>query len=253
MSDAKLKDKTAVVTGAGRGIGLGCALELARRGANVVLNDRPGSPDLADAVEQVAALGVDARGVEANVFSREGCEELIDSVDCIDILVSNAAYVHRNTFLEFQPDEFDKTIDGVLAGGYHLAQMTALKMIARGEGGKMVFISSVHGLLTLPGHFAYATAKAALNHMTKLIAADLCKHRINVNAITPGWIDTPGEHEAFGSNFIAEESKKLPWSRLGLPEEIGKAAAFLSSPDSDYITGVVLPVDGGFCLLGYGD
>ena len=93
---------------------------------------------------------------------------------------------------------------------------------------------------------AYGAAKAGLNHMMRTIAVELSPHRINVNAIEPGWIDTPGEHVTFSDEAIEAEGRKLPWGRLGLPEDIGKAATFLSSSEADYITGAVLPVDGLF-------
>ena len=92
----------------------------------------------------------------------------------------------------------------------------------------------------------YGAAKAGLNHMMRSIAVELAPHRINVNAIEPGWIDTPGEHVTFSEETIASEGQRLPWGRMGLPEDIGNAAAFLVSDEADYITGTVLPVDGCF-------
>ena len=89
-------------------------------------------------------------------------------------------------------------------------------------------------------------AKAGLNHMVRTIAVELAKHRINANAIEPGWIDTPGERESFGEKRLRQDGAKLPWGRLGTPEDIGKAAAFLASDDADYVTGSILRVDGGF-------
>ncbi len=92
----------------------------------------------------------------------------------------------------------------------------------------------------------YGAAKAGLNHMTQTIAVELADYRINVNSIEPGWIDTPGEHVTFSEETMAQEAQNLPWQRLGQPHDIGQAAAFLASSDADYITGVVLPVDGLF-------
>jgi glucose 1-dehydrogenase len=95
---------------------------------------------------------------------------------------------------------------------------------------------------------AYNAAKAGLNNMAFTIAAELYRHRINVNVIEPGWIDTPGEHETFGGEALARAGAALPWGRMGTPEDIGKAAAFLASDDADYITGTALTVDGGIWL-----
>ena len=94
----------------------------------------------------------------------------------------------------------------------------------------------------------YNAGKAGVNHMAFTIAAELIPHKINVNVIEPGWIDTPGEHEAFGDQFMEENGKKLPWGRMGTPNDIGRAATFLASSDADYITGTTLVVDGGLCL-----
>jgi glucose 1-dehydrogenase len=119
-------------------------------------------------------------------------------------------------------------------------------MVSRGKGGKILFISSVLGEMPIALCSAYSAAKAGLNRLTEAIAVELSPHRINVNAIEPGWIDTPGEHETFSDEAIAEEGKRLPWGRMGSPEDIGKAATFLVSEAADYITGAVLPVDGLF-------
>ena len=129
-----------------------------------------------------------------------------------------------------------------------MSQHVARHMVERGGGGKIVFISSVHARKPFARSVAYNAAKAGLNHMAGTIAAELLRHRINVNVIEPGWIDTPGEHETFGDDVIEEAGPTLPWGRMGTPEDIGKAAAFLASDDADYITGTALLVDGGFLL-----
>lgn len=245
-----LSGKFALVTGAGRGIGKGCALELARHGADVVINDRPGSPDLAATAHEIRELGRTCHAIEANVFLRSGCEQLLDSalaaLGRIDILVSNPAYSRRGTFLEYAPEEFEQTIAGTLTSGFHMSQLVGRHMVARGGGGKIIFVSSVQAEMPIALCAAYGAAKAGLNHMMRSISVELSPHRINVNAIEPGWIDTPGEHVAFSDETIRIEGQRLPWGRLGLPEDIGKAAAFLASDAADYITGTVLPVDGGF-------
>ena len=243
----KLADKTALVTGAGRGIGKGCALELARGGARVAVNDRPDSPDLAATVAEIRALGVAAVPIEADVFSRTGCENLLREAlavfDGIDILVSNPAMSARDDFLAFSPELFERLIQATLIGGFHMSQLVANHMVARGNGGKIVFISSIHAELPYRRAVAYNAAKAGLNHMAKTIARELVGHKINVNIIEPGWIDTPGERETFAD--LDEQAVAMPWARLGTPADIGKAVAFLASDDADYITGTILRVDGG--------
>jgi glucose 1-dehydrogenase len=141
--------------------------------------------------------------------------------------------------------KFEQTIQATLTGGFHLSQLVARHMVERGSG-KIVFISSVQAERPYTVCCAYGAAKAGLNHLMRSIAVELSPHRINVNAIEPGWIDTPGERQAFTDEQISERGQRIPWGRLGQPEEIGRAATFLASSDADYISGSVLAVDGLF-------
>lgn len=242
--------KVALVTGGGRGIGKGCAIELARRGACVIVNDRPDSPDLAATVAEIRSSGGEARAIEADVFTRAGCESLLgralDAAERVDMLVSNPAYSVRSPFLEFDPETFERVVAGTLVAGFHLSQLVSRQMVERGQGGKIVFISSVHAQLPYQNAAAYNAAKAGLNHLAKTIARELVTHKINVNIIEPGWIDTPGERESFGEELLEAQGRGLPWGRLGSPADIGRAVAFLCSDEADYITGAILRVDGGF-------
>jgi glucose 1-dehydrogenase len=240
--------KIALVTGAGRGIGKGCALELARSGADLVINDRPGSPDLAQTASEIRALGRSCSAVEVDVFSRRDCERLVSSaleaVGRVDILVSNPAYNNRSDFLDYDPDEFERVIRGVLLSAFHVSQLVARHRVQRGGGGNILFISSVHAPIPYARNAAYNAGKAGLNHLCRTIAVELARHRINVNAIEPGWIDTPGERAVFGEEVLRSEGQKLPWGRIGTIEDVGRAAAFLCSDEADYISGAILRVDG---------
>lgn len=246
-----LSGKQALVTGAGQGIGKGCALELAKAGANVVINDRPGSKDVEETADEIRALGRSCTVITANIFQRDECERLlaqaVEALGQLDILVSNPAASIRCGFLDLKAEDFEFVINGALTSGFHMSQLAARHMVENG-GGKIVFISSVHAHLPYALGTAYNTAKAGLNHMARTIATELAKHRINVNVIEPGWIDTPGERKTFGEQRMLEEAANMPWGRLGVPEDIGKAAAFLASDNADYITGSVLRVDGGIVL-----
>lgn len=246
----KDSEHVAIVTGAGRGIGKGCALALARRGVQLVINDRPDSPDLATTADEIRELGVTCTAIEADVFSRAGCEQLVmealAATGRIDILVSNPAFSRRCSFLDYPAELFKQTLQGTLLSSFHMSQLIARHMVERGGGGKIVFISSVQGELPIANCVAYGAAKAGLNHMTGTIAVELSPHRINVNAVEPGWIDTPGERAVFSEDVVQAEGEKLPWGRLGTPEDIGNAVAFLTSDQADYITGTILPVDGLF-------
>ncbi len=245
-----LSGKVALITGAGRGIGRGCARQLALAGADLVLNDRPASPDLQEATAEIRSIGRTCLGVEADVTTRVGCQRLLNEAlkhaGRIDILISNVACSQRAAFLDYDPDEFERTIAGTLTAGFHLAQLVARHLVEHNAAGKLLFISSVQAEMPTAGTIAYSAAKAGLNQMMRTIAIELADHRINVNAIAPGWIDTPGERKTFSDDFIDREGRSLPWGRLGTPDEIGQAAAFLVSDEAGYITGSVLEVDGGF-------
>ncbi len=144
----KLNGKTAMVTGAARGIGRGCALELARAGADVAVNDREKTEQAESVVAEIQAMGRRAVLVEGDVFRRPSCEDVVTraiaGLGRIDIFVSNPAYQCRADFLEYDPEMFAKVIEGTLIGGFHMSQLVARHMVERGGGGKIVFISSCH-------------------------------------------------------------------------------------------------------------
>jgi glucose 1-dehydrogenase len=248
----KLLGKIALVTGAARGIGQGCALELARAGADVAINDREQTPLAKATVTEIEALGRRSMLIEGDVFQRLSCERVvkhtINAFGQIDIFISNPASQYRADFLDYDPSMFTKVIEGTLTSGFHMSQLVARHMVEQRRPGKIIFISSCHVHIPYARSVAYNAGKGGLNLMALTIAAELCPHRINVNVIEPGWIDTPGEHEAFGDETIARAGSTLPWGRLGTPLDIGKVAVFLASDDADYITGATLRVDGGIWL-----
>ncbi len=250
----KLLGKKALVTGAARGIGRGCAMELARAGADVAINDRDRGPSLEAVAAEIRALGRQVALVEGDVFARPSCDRVVartlEALGRIDILISNPAFGPRTPFLDYDPALFERVLIATLFGGFHMSQFVARHMVARGGGGKIVFISSIHARVPYAHSAPYNAAKAGLNQMAYTIAAELLRYHINVNVIEPGWIDTPGEQEEFGALALAQAAPRLPWGRLGTSEDIGKAAAFLASDDADYITGTSLVVDGGFWLRG---
>jgi glucose 1-dehydrogenase len=248
----KLLGKKALVTGAARGIGRGCALELARAGADVAINDRERTQEAEAVVTEIQAMNRRSVLIEGDVFHRPSCEGVvtraIEALGRIDILVSNPAYQRRADFLDYDPELFARVVEGTLVGGFHMSQLVGRHMVERGGGGKIIFISSIHARIPYGRSVAYNAAKSGLTHMAFTIAAELSRYRINVNVIEPGWIDTPGEHETFGDDVMEKAGSTLPWGRLGTPEDIGKSAVFLASDDADYITGTALLVDGGVWL-----
>lgn len=245
-----LINKIAFVTGAGQGIGKGCAIQLAKQGADLILNDRPKSTGVKQTALEIREMGRECLILEANVFSRADSLEMIKNAIAwksrIDIFVSNPAMTHHADFLDFEIDQFEQIIQGTLISGFILGQQVAKQMVRQQTGGKITFISSVHAEMPIARSIAYGAAKAGLNHMAETMSVELACHKINVNVIEPGWIDTPGERKLFSEEYIQEQAVKLPLNRLGTPEDIGNTVAFLSSSKADYITGAILRVDGGF-------
>jgi glucose 1-dehydrogenase len=248
----KLRGRSALVTGAARGIGRGCALELAMAGADVAINDRRRTPELEALATEIEGLGRKAVVVPGDVFERASCEQVVagtvERLGRLEILVSNPALNRRACFLDYDPAAFEAVLRGTLAGGFHMSQLAARHMVARGSGGKIIFISSIHDRIPYAQSVAYNAGKAGLKHMAFTIAAELLRYRIQVNVVEPGWIDTPGEEDTFGREALDAAGPALPWGRLGTAADIGKAVAFLASDDADYITGAALRVDGGIWL-----
>ena len=247
-----LSGKAALVTGASRGIGRGCAVELARCGADVAVNYRSHPEEAEEVAAEVRSLGRRAETFGADVSDRGAVDAMVagaaQALGRLDIVVANAYYSKRQPFLELDVDEARRTLDVTLWGAFHAAQAGARQMVAEGHGGHILFISSVLGFIPFPTSSAYNTAKAGVNHLASTIAGELAGHRIRVNVIEPGWTDTPGERQFSTEEELRAGGEALPWKRLGRPDEIGRAAAFLSSDAADYVTGATLRVDGGFWL-----
>lgn len=247
-----LSGKVALITGASRGIGRGCALEMARTGADIAINYYRHGEEAEEVAQQVRALGRRAWVVQADVADRLAVEQMVagavERLGRLDIAVCNAYYSKREPFLEMSVEGMRRTLDVTLWGAFHTAQFGARQMVKQGKGGSILFISSVLAFIPIPTSLAYNAAKAGMNQMAATIAAELTGNRIRVNVIEPGWTDTPGERQFMSEEQIREGGKQLPWGRLGTIEDLGRAATFLCSDAADYITGEVLRVDGGYWL-----
>ena len=247
-----LTGKRALVSGASRGIGRGIAIELAKAGAEVVINYRSHPEEAEQAAEQCVAAGGKAHTIAADLGRQDDVERLVDEsverMGGLDIIVSNAAYSDRHTMLDSDLDEFRRTIDVSMWGAFYLVRRGAQKLVDAGGGGNIVVISSPHAHMAMPGAMAYNMAKAANDQMARTAAVELAQYRIRCNIIHPGWTDTPGERKFFSEETLAEKSAELPFGRLGKSEEIGRGVVFLCDPQSEYITGSTLTIDGGIQL-----
>lgn len=247
-----LSGQVAVVTGAGRGIGRAIALAVARAGADVAVNDLPESKTLQSVVQECQALGVRAMAMPADLGDRQqvenGLDQVVEQLGGLDVAISNAAYSDRELFHEADLSGFERTIQVTMWGPFYLVRAAARHMIAQKRGGSIVIVSSTHATRPIPGAMAYNMSKAAVEQMAKTAATELTEHRIRVNALRPGWVDTPGERKFFTEENLENLGSGLPMGRLGKPEEIAHGAVFLCDPASESINGSVLTMDGGIQL-----
>ena len=246
-----LRGQVALITGAGRGIGRATALALAQAGAHVAVNDLD-PRTAAETVAEIGREGAKAIALPGDVSDQETVERLVTATvqefGRLDIAVANAYYSARESFWQADMATFRRTIDVTMWGAFYTMRAATRQMIAQGGGGSVVLIGSPHAVVAVPLAMAYNMAKAAVDHMARTAAIELVGQRIRVNVIHPGWIDTPGEREHSSEEEIQSAAEKLPWKRLGRPEEIARGVVFLCDPASDYITGSTLAIDGGINL-----
>ncbi|NPV41886.1 MAG: enoyl-[acyl-carrier-protein] reductase FabL [Anaerolineae bacterium] len=245
--------KTALVTGSGRGIGRAIALKLAELGAHVVINYVHNQEPAEEAAAQIRALGRQALAVRANVGKEEGLKTLFgqigDQFGRLDFFISNAASGFNRPALQQKESGWDHTLN-VNARGFLFAAQLAVPLMPP-EGGKIVAITSPGAERVLPDYVAVGASKAALNALVRYLAVELAPRHINVNAVSPGIIETDAlQHFSFmqDDQVIPRAIANTPAGRLVLPEDIANAVAFLCSPLAEMMCGQVLIVDGGYTL-----
>lgn len=246
----ELNGKVALVTGAGRGIGKAVALELARLGATVLVNYNGSRERAEEVVAQIAAQGGAAEAVCCNVADFQACgsmvEEAVKRYGRVDILVNNAGITRDNLVMRMTEEEYDAVLDTNLKGAFNTIRHLSRSFLKQ-RSGKIINITSVSGVLGNAGQANYSASKAGLIGLTKSVARELAGRGICVNAVAPGFIDTEMT-QAMPEKTREAAVGQIPMSRMGAPEDIAKAVAFLAGNGSDYITGQVLCVDGGMAI-----
>jgi len=248
LDQFKLDGKVAIVTGAGRGLGQAAAIGFAEAGADVAIVDVISTSETA---AKIKGLGRRVCEVGANLLDRAAVpgivEKAVADLGGIDILLNNAGIIRRAPLLEFTAKDWDEVIQINESAVFFLSQAVANQMVKQGRGGKIINIASMlsfQGGIRVP---SYTASKSAVMGLTRLFANELAPHRINVNAIAPGYMATDNTAPLRAdANRSSEILGRIPAGRWGEPADLQGALVFLASPASDYVTGYTLVVDGGW-------
>ena len=245
-----LENKTALVTGASRGIGRQIAISLAAEGAFVIVNYNGSKERAEQVVREITENGGKAAAVCCNVADNDACEEMVKNLIAeygrVDILVNNAGITRDNLLMKMSEQEFDDVINTNLKGAFHTIRHLS-RYFLKQRSGRIINISSVSGITGNAGQANYSASKAGVIGLTKSVARELASRGITANAVAPGMVDT--EMTELLSDSIKEQMlAQIPLRRIGNPQDIADAVVFLASDKASYITGQVLTVDGGMTM-----
>jgi len=249
----RLKDKAALVTGSSRGVGRAVALGFAKEGANVVVNYTSNQTAADEVVEAIQAMGSKAIAVKADVAQKKDAEALvgatIDTFGKIDILVNNAGFTRPSLLLKMTEDQWDQVLDIHLKGAFLCSQAAGLQMKEHNSG-KIINVMSVAGLVGTVGQVNYSAAKGGILSMTKSIARELARYNICCNVISLGIVATDMTEKIRSDEKLREiYMNRILLKRFAEPDDISPAFVFLGSDESNYITGQLLCVDGGYGMI----
>jgi len=245
---------TALVTGASFGIGAAIAFELARDGFELAVTARR-ADNLRDVLGRLKASGTRVTAVELDLRSAASLDRAGDAAIAalghVDVLVNNAGMPFHKPAVDVTLDEWNAVIETNVAGTFFLCQKIARHLIAGGRQGCIVNMASTHGVVGHAGVSVYGISKAAIIHMTKMLAVEWAQHGIRVNAVAPGTVETQSRAAILADGeFRQSILSKVPLHRFGTPEEVAAAVRYLASPAAGYVTGEVLLLDGGVCACG---
>ena len=251
----RLENKVAVVTGSSSGIGEAIALAFAREGAAVVVNYSRHEDAAQKVLQKVEAAGGKGLVVGADVSDPKEVEAMVQqavgTLGRLDIMVNNAGMERKMPFLQTPFEVWQETIAVNLTGAWLGCQAAAKQMVAQGEGGRIINVSSVHEDLAMPTNSPYCATKGGVRMLMRTLAVELAPHDITVNNIAPGAIETPMDASLEQNpDEMKELLSEIPLGRMGKPEEVANLALFLASDDSSYVTGSTLFVDGGMIRQG---
>lgn len=263
-SDLKFKDQVAIVTGSSSGIGKACAIHLAELGAKVVVNYSSNLEEGEKTLNEIVSKGGNAILVKADVSHEEEVKalfnETISKYGRLDIVVSNAGMQKDSSFLEMTLQQWQKVIDVNLTGQFLVCREAARQFVAQEKAstevnhselsiGKIILMSSVHDVIPWAGHVNYAASKGGIMMFMKSISQELAPYKIRVNSVSPGAIKTSINKEVWSDPDKYKGLLELiPYKRIGTPQDVAKAVAWLASDDSDYVNGETLYIDGGMTL-----
>ena len=251
MFEKQFEGKSAIVTGGTRGIGKAIVLELARRGANVAFNYSKSADEAETLKGEVEALGVKALAAQCDVASTEAAAEFVGQVKeafgTVDYLVNNAGITRDQLILRMKEEDWDSVIDTNLKGAWNFSKAAVRPMLRNENGGSILNISSISGVVGMLGQSNYSASKAGMIGLTKSLAKEVASRSITVNALALGLIETEMAAE-MNAEYREKILTQIPLGRLGNVQEVAEIACFLLSPSATYITGQVIQPDGGLAM-----